>query len=157
MLSHTLFHLILTMQKKQSVGKKSDFVFRLTMSIFRPMGSWYKNISKTWQQYPQATISFFFFFWSVDSLISTGYLASVKEEGIRTDTLFSWYSKNCKSTIRDKKKDALKITLTRFTSKHVIPSKCEINRILSQHVKVRRDLRNCLMNPDQRTVVKVRL
>lgn len=32
--------------------------FRLTMSIIRPMASQYKNIPRTRQQYPEATVSF---------------------------------------------------------------------------------------------------
>lgn len=44
-LSHTLFHLILQ-QAEKTVGKKNDFFFRFTMSIFRPMGTHHRNISE---------------------------------------------------------------------------------------------------------------
>lgn len=43
-----------------------------------------------------------------------------------------------------KKRDALKDHLNKIYFKHVIPSKC-YKKNLSQHVKVRRDFRNCPM------------
>ena len=148
MLSHTLFHLILQ-QAEKTVGKKNDF-FRFTMSIFRPMGTHHRNTSE--QDINAHKPQYHF------GRLTVWYqLASVKEEGIRTDTRFSWYSKNCKNTARIKeKKDALEYRLTETYFKACYPLR--MSKII-KHGEVRRDLRNCLMElvhfTDKRTEGKI--